>query len=276
VRSSVPHSSQIHSTPYTDCPAELPALEECAFYHSIELPGVGLQVGQWDLRPGIGSYLGPTDFGGLRVLEIGPANGFVSFELERRGAEVVAVDLPAPTTYDTRPGATDRFDLGAMEMEVGLQRIRNAFWLGHALFSSSARVVYAHVNDIPDSIGRFDVVVLANVLQHCREPITAVLNAARFADSVVVTETDWMVGSHDYLCGMILFEGAGPFSWFQVKPRLLASLLEELGLTDQELTHHEQLLVEDIDFSASDPQRREWGGLAVPHFTLTAHRSRST
>ncbi len=275
MRSGVFHrSSEAGATPYADPPAKLPALEECAFYHSVELPGAGLQVGQWDLRPGIGSYLGPTDFGGHRVLEIGPANGFVSFELERRGAEVVAVDLPAATTYDTRPGATERLDLDAIE--AGLQRIRNAFWLGHALFSSSARVVYAHVNHIPDSVGSFDVVVLANVLQHCREPVTALLNAARFADCVVVTETDWMVGSHDDLRGMILFEGPSPFSWFQLKPGLLASLLGELGLTEQELTFHEQLLIEDIDYSASEPRRRNWGGLAVPHFTLTAHRSHPT
>lgn len=258
------------ASPYAEPPPVSPPLSDCLFYHSIELPGIGLREGQWDLRPGIDEYLGPTDFEGLRVLEIGTANGFVCFELEKRGAEVVAVDLPEPATYDVRPGAEQEVDPEAMRS--GLRQIRNAWWLGHALLSSSAKVVYAHVNDLPAAIGRFDVVVLANVLQHCREPVSALLNAARLADSVVVTESDWMAGFNDELPGLILFEGSAPYSWFQVKPPLVSALLAELGLTDQRLTRHEQLLVEDLDYGTPSPRRREWGGLAVPHFTITARR----
>ena len=43
---------------YAVPPKELPAIEECRFYHVIELPGLGLQPGAWDLRPGIDHYLG--------------------------------------------------------------------------------------------------------------------------------------------------------------------------------------------------------------------------
>jgi hypothetical protein len=83
----------VELSPYAQPPAVPPPLEECLFYHSIDLPGLGEQLGRWDLRPGIDAYLGPNDFSGLRVLEIGTANGFVCFELERRGAEVVTLDL---------------------------------------------------------------------------------------------------------------------------------------------------------------------------------------
>lgn len=260
------------ASPYAEPPAEPPPLSDCLFYHAIDLPGLGVKHGQWDLRPGIDEYLGPTDYRGLRVLEIGTANGFVCFELEKRGAEVVAVDLPEPATYDVRPGAEQAVDPEAMRS--GLRQIRNAWWLGHALLSSSAKVAYAHVNDLPAEIGHFDVVLLANVLQHCREPVSALLNVARFADSVVVTESDWMVGSHDDIAGLVLFEGPAPapYSWFQVKPPLVSALLAELGLVDQQLTRHEQLLVEDMDYGDLAPRRREWGGLAVPHFTVTARR----
>jgi len=262
--------------PYAPRPRDTPALSDCDFYQTIELPGIGLQTGQWDLRPGIDAYLGPTDFAGLRVLEIGTANGFVCFELERRGADVVAVELPEAMTYDARPGALDTLDTLEPEMlGVGMRRIRNAYWLGHELLSSSAKVVHAHATDLPDAIGHFDVVVLANVLQHIREPVTALIEAARRADSVVVTETDWTRGAYDELRGMVLFDSHNPFSWFQVTPALLTALLDELGFPDQDVTRHEQLLVEDVDYSAgaAGPQTRAWGGVPVPHFTVTARRA---
>ena len=56
--------------------------------------GVGKIIGLWDLRQTVDDYLGRIDFAGKRVLEIGPASGFLTIEMERRGADVVAVELP--------------------------------------------------------------------------------------------------------------------------------------------------------------------------------------
>jgi SAM-dependent methyltransferase len=267
---STPAVDAVDSKVYARPPAKLPALADCIFYHSIELPGLGEQQGQWDLRPGIDAYLGPTDFSSLRVLEIGTANGFVCFELERRGADVVTVDLPESATYDTRPSTLD-----PEAARRDLRMIRNAFWLAHSLLSSSARVVYAHVNEIPDAIGRFDVVVLGNVLQHLRDPLSALVSVARRADSIIVTEADWMVGLCDDLPGMVLFAGSAPYSWFQVKPLMLTFFLAELGLVDHEVTHHNQLLLDRVDYSGPTPRRLELHGQAVPHFTVTARRTRA-
>jgi SAM-dependent methyltransferase len=238
-------------------------------YHSIELPGLGLQRGQWDLRAGIGAYLGPTDFAGLRVLEIGAANGFVTFELERRGADVLAVDLPDTATYDARPSLLATQDMGA-----GVRLVRNAFWLGHALTGSSAKVVYAHVGELPDGIGHFDVAVVANVLQHVRDPLGALMTVARHADAIVVTESDWLAGHHDDVPCMVLFQGSTPYSWFQVKPPLVTAFLEELGFGDQTVNRHEQLYVEAVDYGRTVPARVETGGVMVPHFTVTARRGK--
>lgn len=69
------------------------SLEECCFYHTMDLPGVGMVTGDWDLRGGVSDHLGNVALAGKRVLEIGPANGFLSFEMERSGAEVVGYDL---------------------------------------------------------------------------------------------------------------------------------------------------------------------------------------
>ena len=70
------------------------ALADCDFYHSMISPWVGKIIGLWDLRQTVDDYLGRIDFAGKRVLEIGPASGFLAIEMERRGADVVAVELP--------------------------------------------------------------------------------------------------------------------------------------------------------------------------------------
>ena len=58
-------------------PRVVTRLEDCFFYHSIEIPGYGLVEGPWDLRASIGDYLGGVDLCGKRVLELGTASGFV-------------------------------------------------------------------------------------------------------------------------------------------------------------------------------------------------------
>ena len=71
-------------------------VDECYFYHTMEIPGLGLVEGQWDLRDGVGEYTGGVDYKGKRVLEIGTASGFLCFTLEAQGAEMVSYDLLTP------------------------------------------------------------------------------------------------------------------------------------------------------------------------------------
>ena len=72
-------------------PRSVSSVDQCNFYHSTDILGVGLVEGQWDLRAGCGDYLGGYDFTGKRVLEIGPATGFLTFQVEKTAREVVAV-----------------------------------------------------------------------------------------------------------------------------------------------------------------------------------------
>ena len=67
--------------------------EQCLFYHSMDLPGMGTQIGAWDLRNCTDSYLGYQDVRDRRVVDVGAASGFLSFEMEKRGASVVAFDV---------------------------------------------------------------------------------------------------------------------------------------------------------------------------------------
>jgi SAM-dependent methyltransferase len=254
---------------YASPPKKLPDISECKFYHSIDLPGLGEQRGQWDLRPGIKDYLGAADFSGKRTLEIGTANGFVCFELERRGADVVAFDLREDLTYDAPP-LGDRY-LHPEIYRDGLRRIRNAFWLGHALLHSRARVAYGHANKLPSFLGQFDVTVIANVLQHLQDPVGAIMQAASISRSIVITEADWMAGKNDDLPGMIIFDNDNPFTWYQVKPKLIEVVLRRFGFGNFRYTTHDQLFLQDAKHTAeAGPVGGPQIPLTVPHFTVTA------
>jgi len=80
--------------------------EDCNFYHTVEVPGIGTVTGEWDLRGHVDEYLGGYNFSHKRVLEIGPASGFLTFEMERRRANVVALEVP-----DDPGGTSFRFPM---------------------------------------------------------------------------------------------------------------------------------------------------------------------
>ena len=64
-------------------------------WHTIEFPDRTVSDGWWDFRP-LSPKLPWPDVSGKRCLDIGTADGFWAFELERRGAaEVVALDRPS-------------------------------------------------------------------------------------------------------------------------------------------------------------------------------------
>jgi hypothetical protein len=151
------------------------------------------------------------------VLEIGTTSGFVCFEMERRGADVVVFDLAEELTYDAPPLNADY--LVPETYRKVLHQIRNAWWLAHFAFGSKARVAYGHANRIPATLGRFDVGVIANVMQHLQDPIGALIGLAAISDeAVVVTENDWMRGTYDDIPGMIYFDKDNPSSGIRSSP----------------------------------------------------------
>src|SRR5436853_2151050 len=73
------------------------------WYHTIEVaPGV-VTPGWFDLRPIVDRMPWP-DVRGKRCLDIGTYDGFLAFELERRGAaEVIATDIGGEEQWDWYP-----------------------------------------------------------------------------------------------------------------------------------------------------------------------------
>jgi len=155
-------------------PITVTDVRDCHFYHSVDLPTIGEIGGHWDLRKGVDAYLSETKFSGQRVLEIGTADGFVCFELEKRGAEVIAFDLSDGLSYDPLPLADPRLSTITYGMAARLRQIRNAYWLSHRLLRSNAKVIYGHASLLPEDIGMVDYCFLGNILQHLESPLRAI------------------------------------------------------------------------------------------------------
>lgn len=164
--------------------------KDCFFYHTMDLPGLGVVKGDWDLRGNVDTYIGNVDLKGKRVLEFGTANGFLCFEMEKRGAEVVALDLSANDDFDLIPygGSMPRGDK-KHRVEHNNQ-LNNAWWLAHRLFKSKARVVYGPVYNVPvEDIGPVQVSTFGSILLHLRDPFLVLQKAASITtESIIVTD----------------------------------------------------------------------------------------
>jgi SAM-dependent methyltransferase len=199
-------------------PRYVAKVEDCIFYHHMDLPGIG-EVGKgWDLRQTIEDYLGRLDFRGKRALDVGTASGFLTFEMEKRGAEVVSFDMASPAQWQLVPFRAKGFDVARKQkgIESALVPVRNAYWLAHRLLKSRARVHYGDIYNIPDEIGQFDVVLLGMVLPHLREPFYALAQTTRLSrDAVIITQQAPRI--------------AGPLAHFIPNVRMNPNSLETYG-----------------------------------------------
>lgn len=239
------------ASPYA-APRRVTELSECDFYHSMDIPGYGLVEGAWDLRRDPHAYLGGVDFRGKRVLEIGTASGFLCFQMEQRGAEVVAYDLCEDYDWDIVPFAGSDQAAFQSQRKQHIRRLNNGFWLAHNAHASQARVVYGTVYAIPETIGAVDIAVLCSVLLHLRDPILALQNALRLTrETVIVTELMWQRP----LWVRLLAALRGPYmaflpdyrsrqpdeTWWLFSPSVMQRFLGMLGFEDTTLTYHRQI-----------------------------------
>jgi len=232
-------------------PREISDVNECYFYHTMDIPGYGLVEGQWDLRDGIKQYTGGLDFRGQRVLELGTASGFVCFHMECQGAEVVAYDLSEEQSWDLVPFASADQDWETAKRRRAIRLINNSYWLAHKAFGSKAKVVYGTVYDIPNAIGPVDASTFCSVLVHLRDPFLALQNAARLTrDTILVTDlvTDegGVTSDRAAPAGPVMwflpdFRKREPLdAWWRLTPEIVVSFLGVLGFEKSQVSYHVQ------------------------------------
>jgi hypothetical protein len=245
--------------------------EDCYFYHAVTLPDGSVFPGEWDLRAGVDAYLGHVDFRGRRVIDVGTANGFLSFSIEQRGAaEVVSFDLDPQGEWDLVPYAGH--ELGR-EMDVRkrhIARINNAYRFCHAAFGSRARPVHGSVYRLPAEVGAVDIAVLGSILLHLRDPWAALRSVAAVTQQcLVVTELvphgAWYLKYVPFLDRprlTFLPDAARnqPLdTWWTFTPSAIVRMCAVLGFNDARVTFHSQ------------PR----GAKQVPLYTVVARRGPS-
>lgn len=134
------------------------------WYHPIEIrPGI-ITPGANEARMVLDALELPADCRGMRALDLGTRDGFFAFELERRGAEVVAVDYMARTESG--------FDVAAELLGSRVTYLqRNLYELTVA------------------ELGTFDLVLFLGLLYHLPDPLGALRVVRNLTGRRMVLET---------------------------------------------------------------------------------------
>jgi tRNA (mo5U34)-methyltransferase len=139
------------------------------WYHTFDLPGGIVTPGYYDLRSLIPKLPLPQSLAGKRCLDVGSADGFLAFELARRGAdEVVSLDLDDSSAEDWQGQTREEYQAG------GSGRASAAFYLVREALGLDVKRVDMSVYDLdPTHQGHFDYVVMGNLLLHLADPARA-------------------------------------------------------------------------------------------------------
>jgi tRNA (mo5U34)-methyltransferase len=207
-------------------------LEEKGWWHSFELPDGGRidGVNSIDaLKRRLAQYPIPADLRGKRVLDVGAWDGWFSFEMERRGAEVVAIDRIENPRFD---------------------EIRR-------LMRSNVDYRELDVYDLhPDRIGTFDIVLFLGVLYHVKHPLLALERVCSVTTDLAIVESYALKDETDR--NLLEFfeydEFGGQFdNWFAPTPKTMTALCRTAGFARVELNHvHE--------YGAAAACYRKWDG----------------
>jgi tRNA (mo5U34)-methyltransferase len=189
-----------------------PELKDYYWYHTVELGNGLITPGTYDYREALDVFQFPEDMRGMSVLDVGSATGFFAFEFERRGAEVLSLELPSFDALDRFPGhtfeqTTQNLNEAYKELELftdeQLARLETKtlnewyemlmngpFLFCRQILNSKMKRHYSRLYDLTPEIGSFDLVFLGDVLVHTINPLLALSKVAALCRDTLVIAQD--------------------------------------------------------------------------------------
>lgn len=220
--------------------------ERCVYYHTVELADGTVIPGEWDLRDYEDVYLGNCALQGRRVIEYGPATGWLSAHVAKRGGTLTVFDLAIGAGPDLTSSGDEFATAFAAEGVKLADGLRSSWWTVRKALGYEARAVYGDIFDPPADLGRYDVSIFSAILVHLMHPFLALQRAAAITDEAIIV-TDLAVSPYmDRVSGKglpaLLFAPSPPPSglvhWWYLSPESICAMLAKLGFPDQTITKH--------------------------------------
>jgi tRNA (mo5U34)-methyltransferase len=196
------------------------AFASSGWWHSIDLGDGLITAGVHPLehfRDNYARFKLPHDLTGKRVLDIGCWDGFYSFEAERHGAEVVAIDCWRPETF-----LYARRELGSRAEfhEMSVYELNR------------------------ESLGTFEIVLFLGVLYHLPDPFLALRRVCEMTRETAVIEShviDHVIEtSHPVMEFYEVDELGGQYdNWWGPNLQCLVRMIRAAGFVRTEVLRHE-------------------------------------
>jgi tRNA (mo5U34)-methyltransferase len=215
-------------------------LQNYYWYHTVDLGNGLVTPGDYDFRDQIGSFGLPDDLRGKRVLDIGSATGYFAFEFEKRGAEVVSVELPSLAEWDIISGEHGQIVNQLMQWhnastpeEAYVRHLDGPFRFCHKMLGSKVTRCYSSVYDLTlHKVGgkKFDVIYAGDILLHLFSPLKALDTLSTLCAGQIFVTIDALFQHADQpYMRFVGMESRDGRSWWLMSKPCLENMLKRVG-----------------------------------------------
>jgi len=218
-------------------------MEHFYWYHAVDVGNGLVTPGDYDFRTSLPSFGFPDDMKGMRVLDVGSATGFFAFEFERRGAEVVSVELPSLSTWDILEADRAQLDIDLMAwlqcdspQEAYRRHLDGPFQFCHSMLGSRVNRCYSSIYDLTlAKVGgeKFDLIYAGDILLHLFSPLKALDVLSGLCRGTLLATTE---GAFPVATSLPMMEFRGTISqgkdrrtWWNLNNECLTEILKRVG-----------------------------------------------
>ncbi|MBI3735496.1 methyltransferase domain-containing protein [Candidatus Sumerlaeota bacterium] len=221
-------------------------IEKFAWYHTIDVGGGLITPGYFDYRGVWDRFHFPADMKGMNVLDVGSGTGYFAFEFEKRGAEVVSVDLGSMADWDMPRGEEKEAVLQSLMAHYGVGsaqevthcHIEGPFEFCHRRLGSKIKRVHSSIYDLTaEKAGRssFDMIFVGDLLEHSFSPLGGLSAVAPLCGGTLIISSVYPMRFEDepvmVYTGGETRRGDGRTWWYPTR-RCLEQMLKRLGFRE--------------------------------------------